>query len=1638
MSRTVAARSFALGPSHTTPQAVVQPPEQFAVLGAQVLLDGSQSSSADNEELTFEWVLLSVPIGSVTAEIVPLFASDLRTVQLKPDVIGPYEIGLTVRTPYRTSTVTSAMVFAQAIEVPHSTQITPDGSFYFQVVSDFWQLMENKDVLPVIWSGYKQLIANDLLRLWQWEYGGSIRNIQELEQRPWVSISPELPLDGAQATYVIGNHQSGNTAFTPASSSRVRGLVLGATEFRITKGTARDLLSGGTLSVYEGASAGAYSVVGPTADFRGYRLSSSAPFGDPEGDVLASAADLAFISGSMVVVSPTVDFVAAGVQIGDVLRLTDGEDAGFLVVTAVGTTDGLPTDLYLAVEHEFIEARTNVSFSVLRPVAAIVADTAIPLVDTVYIPEGDADLSTYARSALVGAASVVGPYEILVEQRHVYDALLGKRIVLTSGAGAGAAFTAVALNQSRTGFLTSAPLPGPFPATVAYSIPVVTDATARLLVLGDQAYEIASVALEEDHLEAAAGGTGPVWAVRLLRREAPAAQAGLAWSISSTLTTQEFADMELLGVRPGDVLEFEVTRTDVAVSARVRCAVTGARGRKISFVWGIDGTDEFSDADMLMLSRDLHVAYARQDASGALVLEATAAQIYEEILTLAFQGEYWNLDLSAETVVAVGGMAFAVRVVSVTRNSQVPAAEDLVSVPRLQEYIVDPEGEVSSETGEYVYVAKDSTEVRLPRPPVLLVEGRDSFVGGRTQTRGTSATVTAGSDVVYLHDGDLVRRMVRSGDTLELLDGPAPGLYVIQEVRSSTIVRVMGADGSLPTEGGAAISYVIDRRVDGRFLYFTDVFTPASPAPPTLWAPLSFWDGSKYLEDNFGVLAGITKAELDAFGTSQVTYRGAVKGLLYAWTAQRSIQSLVVGASILAGLPVAEDRSLVRDVDPAYRGGRGRVLLEILGPDGRPSGAVVPYFYATDTSQTEESYAGLAINPATGAEYRVGDIVEENMPLTRGVQIRDWISHPDWWVGGTGTAEVQKYHSWEISVDAEQIDARDLELVRRFAMAVRDLRTLPSVVLVRFLSDEVSVQDSLTMEVDQHLFDDPALGVEATHMVGSYAASVSLRRLGLPTVGMRTLFEGTDLVTLAGVGTMSSARGGFVDPLTEVSDTFPTILTLGDALVRAGDILSIFSGPNAGRYAVSAVGSDTQVTVIQAGTEYPPVAPSITSVVAGSGQHFAIERPIQNPLVAGSALVTAPGAVVNLVSDASANFLWDGVKTGDYLLVLDGPDRGRYQIYAVEAADELRLGPDVTLSGDAGAFYRVDRLGLLQNPLLEDDDGVLTAGERYLTTGASPDLFALRTTDELRILSGADAGRVFRVTDVVGNQVWVNGVFSANETDIEFEVARPDLDGSEDGIDSDTNLAEMFVNDPVRAVYYRPTTVLAGGPYTIDEFLDGTPASIDWTVDVMAAGALPGMLIEVSGTTQNVGVYELDAGVTNVTDVVGVESWPVPGPATGETAEFLEDAAAFTLLDDTVQLAGASLEFLSVAGTALTGAITGIVGAVVTGAGTAFVAEVDAGDLFKVDADGAETWTRVLSVDSNTQLTLVVAYYGVTLVGAASVSPYAPGVQPGDRFVCPSGDFGVAHVAADTVTLTSDTGAAVPTASIGRFERDLW
>lgn len=106
-----------------------------------------------------------------------------------PDVAGFYVFDLRVFDGVLWSTPTGlqrATSILNVLESPLPRACTPNLTFLFDYISDFWQLVEDADRLQVFWGSLAQVAATELYTLWQHEYSKSIRDIQRTFIRRWL------------------------------------------------------------------------------------------------------------------------------------------------------------------------------------------------------------------------------------------------------------------------------------------------------------------------------------------------------------------------------------------------------------------------------------------------------------------------------------------------------------------------------------------------------------------------------------------------------------------------------------------------------------------------------------------------------------------------------------------------------------------------------------------------------------------------------------------------------------------------------------------------------------------------------------------------------------------------------------------------------------------------------------------------------------------------------------------------------------------------------------------------------------------------------------------------------------------------------------------------------------------------------------------------------------------------------------------------------------------------------------------------------------------------------------------------------------------------------------------------------------
>jgi hypothetical protein len=1581
-------------------------------------------------------------LGSAVSSFVAL-DEDSSAVFFAPDVIGNYQVRLTVASPYQSSDPVVANVFVQSLLVPQTLRLTPDGHFPFKVLGDFWQLVEDRELFATLWSGMIQANASDILRAIQVDYAKSIKDIQPLYQRRWLSYESRLDLAPESVSAVLGYHQSGTAAFTLEAAAALSGTLLSVREFYVSKGSVSSAFIGGTLRLLSSngipGNIGNYTIRALNADSSGYLITADQLFPAPTDEILTSGTDLLSIVGSSTV-SSAVDFVAAGVTAGDLLLILTGADSGVYEILS------LPTNLSLELDGAATRTATSLQFRVLKKVRAASMKVAEPFTNVVRIRESEANLLKYVTEKVPGKGTLVSPTEIIPASRHVSSALIGKSLRVLSGLNGSRSFTLANLNNSATGFIVSSPFLGTFPQEISYELPVVSSIADRLLILDGEAHAIASVALDTSQPPEVEGGTGPVWVISLRSKTAPAGQEGIEWRISSTLTAVE--ELETLGVSRGDLLMFEVERLDASITGLLPCVVLGAVGTAISFDLGValptTGTNgALEGAELLSLVQDLQVPTATDD-NGTTVLSLIAADVNTYLQSLSFERANFNLPVTRISELDMQFFSIRFKSAYIIRNTRIPVDVSLTSVPVLSEFIEPPaEG---LENGKYVIVAKDGTSIVRDFPAVEMLENREFTLTPDT-IEGQNAAITV--DGISIPQGDLVSRDVHVGDTFYLDSGASRGTYRILWVGPDSLI-VMSDGGVIPSYVEAELDFRIVRRVPGSFLRVTPGrFSPAAPMPERLWAETSLFDNSQYIEDNFGVLVGTTKERLDEYGSSQITYKGAVQGLMYAWTTGPTLKNVKVGADILLGLPVSEVAGIIRSIEESYTATTGRILIEDLDDESNPTGLSRIYFYTPVSDSILSEFGGLATNPLTRRVFAVGDVVEAFQSLTNGVIVADYLTEPLWWAGAGGFEgrELQKYHTWQLRVNALVVDSRDMPLVVEFAQAMREIDTKPDIVLVLSLRDDLSISDSLSWEGELASVDDIAFSLESTRITDDDNGSgLQLRLLDIGSFNTRVLFKGHDLVTLAGSGVVTSARGGFIDvPTGPINAFFPNtemvpsdntglpyaakLDKLPQKLVRVGDVLYITEGPNTARFEITAVTDDSTLTVIEIGTgtlpEMPPLARTITEIAAGTDQRFFIERLDQNPIASGTIDLTG----TEKASSPTGNFIWDGVAVDDYLVIRAGGAKGKYRIVQMVGddpttgpVDVLDAGKDLILFPAPGIVgtvsFEIYREALLRNPLLAGAGNTALGGQVLTVIGGGVLASFVRPGDELTFQTGVEVGNTYTVIGTDRDtKVLVYPPFASAVAGDSFEIRRQNV--YDESPDTDGIYEQLGFAGITELTLLRPMSPVAR---VLDLNTAGNVANS--ATDFQVAGVVAGDFLEIG-----VGYLYFAAAVAFVAE-------PILGMTSGATAY------AIPLFPGSSVLALFDVVGDFQVGENIQGTISANIDVPilfifhpVPGSGVYEISSAVGGTLTlleNVTADSAALAAEVYTPSADFSFTT-----GIDVTSLASTDFEALGVLPGDILSIPAGDLVI--LAVSTVNLVVHPSVIVPVASYtGKILRRLY
>lgn len=1181
-----------------------------------------------SDKLYYAWRFTSVPVGSVVGqESFRLFDTDLSLVSFSPDIIGEYNLELIVSNGYYLSEPSQVHVSVRSIMVPHGRGIIPDGKFIWSYIRDVWTQVDGKEWFETLWSALIQITGSELLKLYQNDFSKSIRDIQDQYQRRWLSYEPELKIVEDDSVFYLGNHCAGTAATT----------------FQVgLEGQAILLPTADVPTVWAASTAYAIgAVVFPIPlnedDSLYFRCISPGISGGVEPDWVA-------IFGEV---------TSDGAARWELTSLTKE------VVISQGTIFPNSAGSDFSISYDPLQPKNVRTFKILGPTVPKTGyklDTSTPPPDPIPNRVG----------ALVSA--------LFTFQSKTWTAVGQVGDVFHFPTGPNAGFYRILSTSGPTVTVDKAPLSFSDAVTiltyqpnvyrpVGYKIPPSTDLTTtvfavpyepgvndvsvlaagRVITVGSQAYTILRSSIDTSQMI-------PMVVIAVDGGAVLSRLKNLNWRAPHTLISSS-QNFEELGVSSGDLLTLTVTNDRTQTAVDVVAQVIGVDRFRIGFVLTDEDTTPgvlppIPDKTPQALSNGFSIGVLGKNQTGALTYASEALTLKNVLNSQLFKRAYWNKELTPKSDIKVDSRTFRIHPKSVIRNKTLPVDSELRSVPLLQEWIVQPQ--LSLHDGK-IFQAKDGKEFELSHKPVVLVENSDFVIDDENAVEGELKFDT-GSDIIFIEGGNFIDRGIVPGDKF-IIDAPstlADEFYIAQVLDEDTLQLTTAVP--LYVLGVSVIASVrIQRKRTGHFLRLTPgAFSAKSPAPARLWGEVSLFDNASYVEDNFGILVALTREDLESI-SSDVSYRQAVAGLMYAYTQGSAVEKVRLGAQILLGLPFAEHRGIIRSIEHDYRldaSGNpsfGRILIEDIASDGTLQGTLRVYLFPIDDVS---ELAGIETSPVTEKTYAIGDTVELFAILAKGVEVIDYVSKPDWPLSAVG--RLQQFHTVRLRANDIVFSLKELTLLSPFLRKITPSYVSAIITTAIELADDVEILDDTTIGLRNisAFVDNPYFGLASPLMFDAKNYD-----------GFRLIFLDDDVYWLRkwGEGLVSTVRSGAPgSPQTLTLAAGGVVTPVGGEgpVTKVGaDLLMIIDGDNQGLYTIDAA-TNTTVRVSDAPTYgFQP-----------SSNKYAILRRVVGELRRGT--LSSAASVASMEVGVQA----DGVAPGD-LLVVDR-SAGAYSRHLVR-----RVGP---------------------------------------------------------------------------------------------------------------------------------------------------------------------------------------------------------------------------------------------------------------------------------------------------------------------------------------------------------------------------
>jgi len=256
--------------------------------------------------------------------------------------------------------------------------------------------------------------------------------------------------------------------------------------------------------------------------------------------------------------------------------------------------------------------------------------------------------------------------------------------------------------------------------------------------------------------------------------------------------------------------------------------------------------------------------------------------------------------------------------------------------------------------------------------------------------------------------------------------------------------------------------YIIGEVEGVNALCFRDgTFSLTDPPFDLYWAEVTYLDNRPTIEANFGALVDFKVEDLET-RSDDLDYLSAVRGLWWAYFGGPAIHKVRVGTQILLGLPFAEEKGTIEQIDEAFSLAEGRILIR----DTVNTAVLRSYFYPRP--------AGLALHTSTNVPIKIGDVVEKFDPLSGGIEVLDYINSPEWarfYVSQGFFTEVEKFFRFLVRGDVDTFNVTNMVFAIDFVKKIKPHYTFPLFVFKKNIGpDAINVDDEVAMKVIKTIY----------------------------------------------------------------------------------------------------------------------------------------------------------------------------------------------------------------------------------------------------------------------------------------------------------------------------------------------------------------------------------------------------------------------------------------------------------------------------------------------------------------------------------------------------------------------------------------